>query len=393
MRHPTRDGDIGRGRVRASRHYDLVPLAELDPATLTRAAWLPGPAEPYAVLRPRSAALPWRVVARETAVFIRSLHKPVAVESRATTGLDSGHLLRLVYDDVLEVEHDGGYVSGGAYYTCLDADRPPPGPGIGALGRLSVDAVRHAQASRVVDPHALATRLYLYHRFPVTPAWRLRFPSEEAVARHAGYRSVAAGPAGKAGWRESPPSRFNQGWVAWRAPPARRAGSPRGGYKLYVSPRAEFIRDAVRSVLAALPDSGAVSFKAARDVYGLLRPDKIAVYFRSLADLRAAARVIGRALSGVPAHGVPFTAGLGSGGLLSWGMDPPASEKGHGSAPRQSWRTWVSNRAADALVTAARCHQAERPAWQFALRRLSLEGVDIDGWTPPVAAWAPGGPA
>ena len=93
-------------------------------------------------------------------------------------------------------------------------------------------------------------------------------------------------------------------------------------------------------------------------------------------------------LAGCPSQGVPFTAELaGSEGLLSWGMDPPRSQHMLEWQERESWRLWVTNRLALALVAARRDGGLLEP-WQYALARIELEGIDATTWTPHGDLWA-----
>jgi hypothetical protein len=135
--------------------------------------------------------------------------------------------------------------------------------------------------------------------------------------------------------------------------------------------------------VTAVSRSASFSWKVGADVYGLLRPDKIVVYFERFADLQETAASLSERLKGCPAHGVPFTAQLGAAGLLSWGVDPPAEEDLRLPWPqRESWRLRICNRLAAALVLAKRSQQPRISASLFALERLRLEGIDPRTWTP-----------
>jgi hypothetical protein len=165
---------------------------------------------------------------------------------------------------------------------------------------------------------------------------------------------------------------------------------PSTTHKLYISPMPEFVENVFAVTLRVLTDTRVLQIKVGADVEGLLRPDKIVAYFTSLDDLRSAADVLGSRLQGCPAHGVPFTAALDEDGLLSWGVDPPESQQLLNWQPRESWRLWLTNRLANALLTAKRTPQDathRRPAWQYALERLQLEGVDTATWTPNAGLW------
>ena len=115
-------------------------------------------------------------------------------------------------------------------------------------------------------------------------------------------------------------------------------------YKLYVSPRPERIREAFEIVVRVLSASGGVHFKLGDSVGGLLRPDKLMLYFTTRDALLETASVLHRELAGCDAHGVPFTAGLDDSGLLSWGVDPPENDRALRWMQRQSWRLWVVTR-------------------------------------------------
>ena len=142
---------------------------------------------------------------------------------------------------------------------------------------------------------------------------------------------------------------------------------------------------AVAAVATALADApGVTGFKVGRTVDGIARPDKMVAYFSSLEELyEGAHRVRGEAGDCRP-HGVPFTAGVTDDGLLSWAIDPP--HRSTDRAPRSSWRTWVTMRLAEYLLDARVGAASDGPdageAWQVALARLSLDGVDTASWVP-----------
>jgi len=144
-------------------------------------------------------------------------------------------------------------------------------------------------------------------------------------------------------------------------------------------------------VLEALTAARATQFKVGADASGLLRPDKIVAYFPSYERLAAAADAVLARLDGAPAQGVPFTAEIGGGGLLSWGVDPPDDVRSVLGGSRESWRVWVAHRLAWALLTARNTaidpqeHSLE--PWRFALERVRLEGIDTATWTPSAALW------
>ena len=251
----------------------------------------------------------------------------------------------------------------------------PVAPGASPLERLSLQAVEYAASLDLDDAATLGSRLYRFNTLPASPSARRRWPDADAVATFLQLDRYASDPGIVV--------RTSGAWYGWRVRRARRPLRPEPSYKLYVSPRADGMPAALREVIARLVDSRALECKVGRDVHGLLRPDKLIVYFRTLAELRTAARRWARALAGLPAQGVPFTADISGDGLLSWGLDPPDLRRGRARrAPALSWRTWLTRRLADALVVARRSPAAAVSPARFALDRVALDGVDPRTWTP-----------
>jgi hypothetical protein len=157
-------------------------------------------------------------------------------------------------------------------------------------------------------------------------------------------------------------------------------------YKLYVSPQVEAMPAVFAKVLQAM-STRTMGFKIGSSAAGLLRPDKMVLYFDDRQSLQAVASELAKLFPGVAAHGVPFTAEITSDGLLSWGMDPPQRERRLAWQDVESWRLWVVRRLAIALI-AAHSNPSDRmsPA-DFALERLRHEGVDVDDWTPASRLW------
>jgi hypothetical protein len=233
----------------------------------------------------------------------------------------------------------------------------------------------------------ISARLYFYNRLPISAYWMDRFPGQDAVAECLG---IANGGSMRRylerRWTRLKPSSEFEGWFQWQSlqpePDSASQTGARQIYKLYLSPKPEHVPDAFEAFAEGLTDSGAHHFKVGWDVAGLLRPDKMVAYFWNFRALEDAAKQIGARLTGCAAQGVPFTAALREDGLLSWGIDP-LPEKGTLSwQERPSWRLWVTNRLASALVAAKRNGGDGIEPWRFALERLRLENVDTDTWTP-----------
>ena len=120
---------------------------------------------------------------------------------------------------------------------------------------------------------------------------------------------------------------------------------------------------------------------------GLLRPDKLLIYFLSFNALKEASAYLEPKLAGIQAHGVPFTAEIAGNSILSCGVDPPLEQEVSSWQEPESWRLWVTNRLARALLMAKMAPVCKIEPWRFALERLRLEDVDIETWTPTQITW------
>jgi hypothetical protein len=377
---------LGRA-FRANPAYELTLWDRLAPGERHALERLREDPDFYGILRPREegSRLGVKSVDRETALLFLTLREPGGLPSyvRSVLGEAAGRTVaRLVADGILEIERDGAFVSGPVAF----AERLAAGAGDGRLARLSVAALRYGQELAIDDPLRLSFRLYGYNRRPLTPVWRKALPTAEAVQAWLGIAPGGANrPALDRTWRPSPPSEF---WLSWRSRLEETASSPDGTtWKLYVSPAPEALAESFGAVLEALAAARAGQFKVGAGAGGLLRPDKIVAYFPSFERLAQAADAMASRLDGVPAQGVPFTSEIGGGGLLSWGMDPPASERTWGG--RESWRLWLTHRLARALLAARGAPEGLEP-WRFALERLRLEGIDTGTWTPAAGLWREG---
>ena len=377
---------------RASPAFDLVLFDRLPDGERRALADLARDPDFYGVLRPHSVSetggAPGRTLKsadRDTALLFLTLREPGPLPAYALAQLGDAAarvVARFVADGVLEVERDGAFVSGPA---ALDLFvRTEGGPRHeGRIAVLSLAALQCAHALPADDPRLLSLRLYAYNRLPLTPRWKSRLPDTAAVERHLGI--APGGPHRKAldrAWQRLPE---REGWISWISRAVGGAeGRPDGPtWKLYVSPRPENLLEGAEfgAVLAALTAARARQLKVGRDAAGLLRADKIVAYFPSFERLAEAAGAVVERLAGVPVQGVPFTSEIGGGGLLSWGMDPPRSERAWSLG--ESWRHWLALRLARDLLAARRAGAD----WRFALERLRLEGIDTDTWTPGALLW------
>ncbi len=388
---PTAD-NLAAARFRANPRYAFVTFEDLSEAEKTCFEELRQSGDAYGLLRPDTdSGLTWKSVCHDTAELYLALRQPGALPASLLNRFGTEQrqaVSELVLDRILELEHEGHFVSGIDAYPLLYQQELPT-PGEGKIARLSTEALQYAQSLFLDDPLRLSVRLYFYNAWPVSPFWKHRFPTEEAIDAYLGLDSHhGVRKTLDRSWRRVRMKPPQDGWRMWNACSEPRTSEGGPSYKLYISPSCEFLRETFQAVAAVLAETRAHTFKVGgKDVANILRSDKIVAYFSTLDDLLTAADGLQRRLSGCPAHGVPFSAALDEEGLLSWGMDPPAGPRLPLWNERQSWRLWVTNRLAVALLAARSRPSAMLQPWQFALQRLGMEGVDIRTWTPDPSLW------
>ena len=389
---PTTVTDLLHATFRANPEYELVLFDRLPDAQKELFHDLCRDEDFYGVLRPRpGSGLGVKSVCRNAALLFLTLKEPGPLPAyvRRTDGPARDKVLtQFVWDGVLQVECGGRFCSGaqaGLLLPVADTDEL----GRGVLARLSLAALRYAQALAVDDIARLSARMYFCNRLPVTPRLSRQFPSPRHVADHLRF-----GPGGRAGalleahWSRAADAPGREAWCLWdhgAAGPTRWDSA--GTYKLYVSPGFGALGDVFPEVVEVFTAMKVPRFKAGRTLAGLLRPDKVVAYFPSFDPLAQVAAALARRLAGIPPHGTPFTAELAGDGLLSWGVDPPGSQKALGWQERESWRLWVTNRLAAALLAARAAGVGPLEPWQAALQRLRLEGVDTATWAPVERPW------
>lgn len=370
----TRVAPLPARLFRASARYRLVEPGALQPP---HPAWLAAHAAHSAfggLLVPVADDFRvQRVVTRDTARLFQSLSQP----RRPSRSVPLRALRALVLDGVLEVRHGGRYLSGAAARSCLRlAELAEPRSVTGTLSRT---ALQDTGALQLPSPVVLARLLYHFNTVPAGPRWRNRFPDSLSLEREL-RRSVP-----RAAGLDAPTTTGNEAWLSWERPGHRR---PSGTiWKLYVSPMPDHLLPALE---AASQQRDAFAMKAGRDLPNILRPDKLVLYFATERQLVRAARQLEGALAGVPAQGVPFTGQTGASALLSWGADPAGDGAAAPWGGDDSWRAWLTQRLATAMVQALRDPGCAVPSWRYAMERASLDGVDVRDWTPsgcPSGMW------
>jgi hypothetical protein len=234
----------------------------------------------------------------------------------------------------------------------------------------------------VKDAVTLSAQLYFFNRMPVTPRWQRCFSDEAALGQFLGTDSGSLADAMRAQWNELDQPRATRSWRRWSLRDARDEGSRNvDDYKIYVSPTLESIPDVLPTIVDVFADKRVRLFRMGADLANLCRADKIVADLDSFEQVEEVGRALDERLGDVSAQGVPFTADLCRDGLVSWGMDPhqPPVLAGH---EYFSWRRWITNRLASALLDARDMPHAGVEPWRFALQRVRQEGIDTGTWTP-----------
>ncbi len=365
--------------LRANPSYRLVPLAAL-PQTARRSLARAGIDLPAHTALLTGEGRPDKLVDAAGAELFAALREPGAAPPGAAA---------LVLDGVLELETDAGFRSGPLAYDATAGEETDP-PRRARLPQLAHDALAYAERLRLTDVPQLTARLYFFNRVPLAPRWRRAYPDASSVAK------LLDSPALRRDWSTTSDRRAQPEWLSWvRRDDPLRARPDLLTHKLYVSPAVDELPAVLPQLAALLSSSGARRFKAGPDALGLLRPDKLVVYAAGAEELDRVARTLATALDGVAPHGVPFSADLHGDGLLSWGGDPPPAAAPAGGAV-ESWRLSVSRRLAEQLAAAQRVPLVRTRPREFALARLSLDGVDVRtfapaGLAPPALAAPPAG--
>jgi hypothetical protein len=394
MARVTPRSDLLSRVFRANPAYEFVPFSRFVGDEREMIKDLSRQGDVTGMLRPHvRTTLGSKAATRSLASLHRARRSPGLLPERLrraeSEAAMAGEVARLVLDGILELERDGQFVSGIGAADLVGLE--PPDDESDALASLSSAAVRYGEALAIDSPLLLSARIYFYNRIPVTPRWAHRLPHRNAVLEFLGL--AEGGDLRREldrAWDLTPPEDTHD-WLMWTPKSSTLTrGNDEGMFKIYVSPMPGHLRDAVHVLVRELAECGRTTFKVGGDVNGLLRPDKLVVYFTDRAHFEEAAAKLARSFAGMSPQGVPFTAPVVANGLISRGMDPPRSTTLLRTRGGESWRQWVTNRLAVYLLT-ARATRTDATAMtdaQFAVARLRLDGVDVRQWAPDSIGWA-----
>ena len=384
-------GNISRRTFRDGEAYELIVFDRLSPDEQRLLTELRADPDFYGVLRPRpGTGRTIKAVGKGTALLWLTLQSPGPLPF-FFFGNDCKDAVsaipELLLDGVLEVEENGRFLTGAEAAQLMAKNRQSVSQGSrGRLALLSNAALRYGESLLLDDPSALAGRLYGFGRQPATPHWTRLLADGEAVLSFLGA-GVGTDLRRRldSDWQQTNDRKMT-GWLVWFNRMRSKSEMGGGHCKLYVSP-AITVMPQVFPVVLELASAQVRHFKIGSDAAGLLRPDKMVLYFPNQERLFAVASELASLLKGTAPHGVPFSAEITSDGLLSWGMDPPQAQKILAWQEPESWRLWLVRRLAAAMIAAQTDARSTIAPSQFALERLRHEGVDVDTWMPSASIW------
>ena len=376
--------DLFDRRFRASQAFGLVGFDTLAPTEQRLVASLRRDPDFFGLLKPVDPMLPAKSVSKEAALLFLTLQLPQRIPAllESIFGHDPRALLGLLADSVLEVEHEGAFVSGQAALQLFVTTARRAATHATAI--VSSAAIECAATYEGVDAATLAGSVYAYGRQPCTEALRRRFVRDADVL---GLLADDPRVADLLTSRWAMDARPEAPWLLCSSDhPA-----PHLGYKLYVSARLEAMPRLFGMAVRALHRVRCTHFKLGRRAEDMCRPDKMVAYFTSLEHLQECAGLIERDLASADmppslAQPVPFTAGIDPVGFLTWGIDPPELARLTDGLEYQSWRQWIAYRVAVAVLS-AKTRVMSSEVLPFVLERLALDGIDPETWAPTLAIW------
>src|SRR5262249_16873708 len=143
----------------------------------------------YGILQPiPSSHLGIRAIDSDTALLYLKLQQPGALPAYVVERLGSecqSVIAELVLDSVLESEEASAseeFVTGSDAWDLL-FEEAPTSPARSTVARLSVEALKYAQALEITQSGKLSARMYFYNRLPASGEAIARLPTPEAVAK------------------------------------------------------------------------------------------------------------------------------------------------------------------------------------------------------------------
>jgi hypothetical protein len=376
---------ILKERFRTSPMYELREWHVLSQHERELISGLHDEDDVYGVFSPTipGSSLSVKVAYHEMALVYFHLTQSSKLPHYLTASQDNSFnqaMTRMVLDQVLEIEWNGKFVSGPhatevIFGQSLYANERLP-DFIAGLSRQGIEYVLHLDTTEI---KTVANRLYTYNTIPWDSSLKINF-SEHTDIRDFVFSASANSFISLLNkeWHliNDPETDY---WLGW----TRRhfANTSPTIYKLYISPVIHDLPQVINVVLPILTSSAAFSFKIGNSIQGLLRPDKMVLYFNDKSSLLQTGEELKDKLKDYRVQGVPFTAQIDDKGILSWGVDPPGSDILE-SIEGGSWRCKVTDQIALAVVQSKTEDLDQRQTIDFISSRLFVAGINPYDWTP-----------
>lgn len=241
---------------------------------------------------------------------------------------------------------------------------------------LSIRGLKYGAILPVMDLAGLAQKLYAYNTLPIPVNQRSKqwehhsiFPADPLY--------TDAEKLLRTEWIPQPSRNNDNYWLSWKPKKTAVHGIRPGActFKLYVSPHIDDYLPVFAETAKILTGSNIYCFKTGSNYHGIMRPDKLVVYFDNFEDLKDTAKKIYHNTGNFSAQGVPFSAPIFDTLMLSWGMDPPA-----GKRKAISWRLCITKELASGIIEGKKMLVDE--PWQYALQYARSRGFKTDTWEP-----------
>jgi len=350
---------------------------------------------------PPEAKLTVKAVNRDLAVFLQQLHEPKRLSTvfsslgEKAKEEDERYILRLVLDNVLEVQHEGEFISGvEAVNRVLSPpsrfQHPTQTPGKrNRIQILSDASIFFAVNSALVHPRDVSLVLYNFNRIPLSRHWKQRFPNETALATYLDLSDDGSWE-GMSNWAiprvaeketNGKTAQFDLYWRGWNFA-RKRPPEDMPSYKVYFSPLPQDLPDVFRIVRHAASHSEAHFMKIGRNVPEILRADKLIVYFGEYRHAVGFAREMSGSLASFRYQGTPFSYQVNPDNpLVSIGVDPP---RNFGNL--FSWRLYITTKLSLAIQGARRT--GAKDISEYIHTYMRVVGVDSLNWCPLNEDWS-----
>ncbi|MBK8706344.1 MAG: hypothetical protein IPN33_24130 [Saprospiraceae bacterium] len=297
---------------RVGRQYELLETSRIAQSAPKALAELFSNPEVYGLFMPvdKAGHLSPKIAYKDVALLYYALQTEGQLPHFIRNAYDDETNLvvaRLVLDGILEMKANDRFVSGAAAQSALYREDAAILPSGGRLPAISEQAIRYALQLDGLDSRRIAQRLYGYNTMPAGPSAYSHLTDSRAVERF--LRVATHTRKGLLnGWKKQTPTE-QFGWISWHKTSARIIHNGHlPTYKIYISPTIDDLPGVFQQFLHILPHIKLVSFKVGANREGVLRPDKLVVYFNRYDELTQAADVLKAALFCEHPQGVPFTA-------------------------------------------------------------------------------------